>query len=180
MGGNKWHKLKTNLAQAFNLNHHTLLTFGGAWSNHIHAVAAASKHFGINTIGVIRGDESVHNANLEFAASCGMQLHFVDRKTYREKHTPEFIETLHQQFGDFYYLPEGGSNALAVHGCKDIVSEINEEFDVITTACGTGSTLAGLITGLQSRQRAIGYAALKQADFLIQDVEQMLPASNQQ
>jgi 1-aminocyclopropane-1-carboxylate deaminase len=178
MGGNKWHKLKANLAAALQQKHHTLLTFGGVWSNHIHAVAAAGKHFGFNTIGVIRGDEAVRNSNLEFATDCGMQLHFVDRKTYRNKHDSRYIKTLQQQFGDFYLLPEGGSNALAMQGCRDIVSEIDQPFDIITTACGTGCSLAGMISGLRPQQHAIGYAVLKHADFLVQDVTRMLPGNN--
>ncbi len=133
--------------------------------------------FGFNTIGVIRGDEAVDNSNLAFARQCGMRLHFVDRQSYRNRHQAEFIEQLHQQFGDFYYLPEGGGNTLALQGCREIVTDIDVPFDIITTACGTGATLAGIASALQPAQQAVGYAVLKGADFLREDIERLLRQS---
>ncbi len=110
-----------------------------------------------------------------------MQLEYIDRKTYRHKSSPEFIEQLKQKYGRFYLLPEGGSNELALRGCAEIVTDIvmktNEPFDVITVACGTGATLAGLASALGRGQRAIGYAVLKGADFLRRDVTTMLAAT---
>ena len=133
--------------------------------------------FGFNTIGVIRGDEAVDNANLAFARRCGMHMHFVDRQSYRNRRQPEFIEQLRQQFGDFYYLPEGGGNALALQGCREIVTDIDIPFDIITTACGTGATLAGVASALQPAQQAVGYAVLKGADFLREDIARLLRQS---
>ncbi len=95
-GGNKWHKLKYNLEQAIREEHDTLLTFGGVWSNHIHATAAAGKLFGFRTIGMIRGDEAVRNANLDFARDCGMRLCFIDHQAYRNNNTQAFIDSLHR------------------------------------------------------------------------------------
>jgi 1-aminocyclopropane-1-carboxylate deaminase/D-cysteine desulfhydrase-like pyridoxal-dependent ACC family enzyme len=178
IGGNKWRKLKYNLAQARQQHAHTLLTFGGAWSNHIYATAAAGKRFGFKTIGIIRGEaHNQLNSTLQFAHDCGMQLDYVDRQTYRKKYSKTFIEELHQRYGDFYLIPEGGSNQLAIKGCAGIVADINLPFDIITTACGTGATLAGIITALSPDQHATGFAVLKGAGFLDKDVKTMLVAS---
>jgi 1-aminocyclopropane-1-carboxylate deaminase/D-cysteine desulfhydrase-like pyridoxal-dependent ACC family enzyme len=175
IGGNKWRKLKYNLIAAREQHKNTLLTFGGAWSNHIYATAAAGKYFGFDTIGIIRGEALDRlNPTLQFAHDCGMQLEYVDRQTYRNKNSQEFINELHQRHGDFYLLPEGGSNQLALKGCAEMVDDINIPFDIITVACGTGTTLAGLITALNPDQQAIGFAVLKGADFLDKDVTTML------
>jgi len=175
LGGNKWHKLKYNLEAARHQGKTTLLTFGGAWSNHIYACAAAGIRFGFNTIGVIRGEQQASlNPTLRFAHDCGMQLHYVDRQTYREKNSAAFIQQLHQRFGDFYLIPEGGNNALAMQGCYELAREIEQPFDIITCACGTGTTLAGLSQSLRENQRAIGFAVLKGGDFLYKDISRML------
>jgi 1-aminocyclopropane-1-carboxylate deaminase len=174
-GGNKWRKLKYNLARAREQDKDTLLTFGGAWSNHVYATAAAGDRFGFSTIGIIRGEANRPlNPTLQFAHDCGMQLVYVDRKTYRDKTSTGFIEELHERYGDFYLLPEGGSNRLARKGCAEIVSEIRDAFDLVTVACGTGATLAGMITALSASQHAAGFAVLKGADFLLDDVAGML------
>lgn len=178
IGGNKWRKLKHNLLEAHKQHKATLLTFGGAWSNHIAATAAAGKRFGFNTIGVIRGEaHETPNPTLQFAIDCGMQLEYVDRLTYRNKTSATFIQQLHQRYGDFYLLPEGGSNQLALKGCAEIVTDIEAAFDVITVASGTGATLAGITGALGPDQHAIGFAVLKGADFLTSDVSQMLADS---
>ena len=103
-----------------------------------------------------------------------MQLVFVARETYRNKTSAEFIQQLHKQYGDFYLVPEGGSNLLALKGCAEIVTDIDRDFDVIASACGTGATLAGMITALNPEQQAIGFAVLKGADFLTTDVKRLL------
>ena len=183
-GGNKWRKLKYNLLEASNQNKHTLLTFGGAWSNHIYATAAAGRHFGFKTIGIIRGEaHQALNPTLRFAEDCGMQLAYIDRETYRNKTSAAFEHQLRERFGDFYLIPEGGSNQLALKGCAEIVTDITDPFDVITVACGTGATLAGIVTALNSGQHAIGFAVLKGAGFLNTAVKSMLtenpcPTSN--
>ena len=188
-GGNKWRKLKYNLSHARKNNYDTLLTFGGAWSNHIYATAAAARHFGFNSIGIIRGEKHTPlNATLSFAQGCGMQLHYVTRSEYRHKHEAAFLDELKLKFGDVYMLPEGGSNALALKGCEQIVQEINHEieqpFDIICCASGTGATLAGLIRALdgsakdsnteKNKTMAIGFSALKGSDFLNDDVTNFL------
>lgn len=175
ISGNKWRKLKYNLAQATKLGKNTLLTFGGAYSNHILATAAAGKLAGLRTIGIIRGEEHLPlNSTLQYARDAGMELHYMDRNSYRDKNRPELQEQLRRQFGDFYLVPEGGSNAYAVKGCSEIITEIDEDFDYICCASGTGGTLAGIIAGLCGKKQAIGFAALKGAAFLYNDVEQLL------
>lgn len=179
-GGNKWRKLKYNLIQARKQQLDTLLTFGGAWSNHIYATAAAGHHFGFRSIGIIRGEKHTPlNATLTFAEQCGMQLHYIDRKQYRGKNDPGYLESLKQRFGESYILPEGGSNQLALEGCKEIVDEIIKPFDIICCASGTGATLAGLVAAMREQQHenhqtAIGFSALKGGAFLGRDVKQFL------
>ncbi|MGH8791710.1 MAG: 1-aminocyclopropane-1-carboxylate deaminase/D-cysteine desulfhydrase [Stackebrandtia sp.] len=172
--GNKWRKLKYNLEAAVAQGSRTLLTFGGAYSNHVRAVAAAGKLLGFSTIGVIRGEERLPlNPSLRFAADQGMRLAYMDRTTYRAKHTADVVDGLRRRFGDFYLLPEGGSNALAVAGCTEIPAEIEPRFDVLCCACGTGGTLAGVAGGLRRRQRAVGFSALKGGGFLADDVARL-------
>ncbi|NUR58059.1 MAG: pyridoxal-phosphate dependent enzyme [Catenulispora sp.] len=159
---NKPRKLKYNLAAARQEGASTLLTFGGAYSNHIRAVATAGRTEGFQTIGVIRGEEHLPlNDSLAYAVSQGMRLMYMDRESYRTKNsagTRRFLESL---FGDFYLIPEGGSNAKAVQGCAELPAEITEPFDIICCPVGTGGTLAGIAAGLAPGQRAIGFATLK-------------------
>ena len=169
--GNKWRKLKYNLAEAQRLGHRTLLTFGGAYSTHIRATAAAGEYFGFATIGVIRGEEHLPlNDSLDYAVRRGMRLTYLDRGTYRYKHDPAVIARLRQEFGSFYLVPEGGSNGLGVRGCAEIPAEIPDDFDVICCPCGTGGTLAGIVLGLRPGQRAIGFSVLKNGGFLADEV----------
>jgi 1-aminocyclopropane-1-carboxylate deaminase len=170
--GNKWRKLKYNIEAARREGQGSLLTFGGAYSNHIRATAAAGYYFGFSTVGVIRGEEHLPlNSSLSYAVRHGMRLTYLDRATYRNKTAPEVVAALHEQFGDFYLIPEGGSNAEAVHGCAEIPGEIQQPFDVICCPCGTGGTLAGLAHELRPAQRAIGFAVLKGGQFLGPKVE---------
>jgi 1-aminocyclopropane-1-carboxylate deaminase len=172
--GNKWRKLKYNLTCAAQEGHRTLLTFGGAYSNHIRATAAAGFYFGYDTIGVIRGEEHLPlNPTLEYAVGRGMRLTYLDRSTYRRKGSPEVVERLRRRFGEFYLLPEGGSNELAVRGCAELPAEITEPFDVVCCPVGTGGTLAGIAGGLAVGQRAIGFSVLKGGEFLATEVERL-------
>jgi 1-aminocyclopropane-1-carboxylate deaminase len=172
--GNKWRKLKYNLQAASRDGKHTLLTFGGAFSNHLRATAAAGAGLGLETVGVVRGEEHLPlNPVLAYAQRCGMRLTYLDRMTYRAKRDPAVLTALRQEFGDFYLLPEGGSNALAVRGCAEIPPEIDRAFDVICCPVGTGGTLAGVAAGLRPGQRAVGFAVLKRAQFLAAEVEDL-------
>ena len=175
ISGNKWRKLKYNLKAAREQGKETLLTFGGAYSNHIAAVAAAGKEYNFRTIGYIRGEaQPVLNPTLTFATSCGMQLHYLDRETYRLKHTPAFIQDLQSRYPDAYLLPEGGTNLLAVKGCTEITQDIPVPFDYILCAAGTGGTLAGIIAGLAGEKQVIGFPALKGGEFLKDEISQLV------
>ncbi|GIM97628.1 1-aminocyclopropane-1-carboxylate deaminase/D-cysteine desulfhydrase [Paractinoplanes toevensis] len=167
--GNKWRKLKYNLRAAGEQNHTTLLTFGGAFSNHLLATAAAGHHFGFATVGIVRGEEHLPlNPVLARATALGMTLAYLDRASYREK-----AETgLREAYGDFFLIPEGGANAYALRGCSEIVPEIDRDFDVLCCSSGTGATLAGVATALKAHQRAVGFSALK-GDFLAGDVARL-------
>ena len=169
VAGNKYRKLKYNLEEAQIEGHTTLLTFGGAYSNHIAATAAAGKRCGFKTIGVIRGDELGEelektlreNPSLKFAHTCGMKFKFISRSAYRQKDTQEMYRDLRTEFGNFYLLPEGGSNQLAVQGCQEILTKEDAGFDIICCAVGTGGTMAGIINSSESHQKIIGFPALK-------------------
>jgi 1-aminocyclopropane-1-carboxylate deaminase len=172
--GNKWRKLKYNLEAAQRDGHATLLTFGGAYSNHIRAASAAGHYFGLRTIGVIRGEpHEPLNPVLAYAVEQGMTLTYMDRATYRRKHESDVVQRLHDEFGEFYLLPEGGSNALALRGCAEIPEEITEHFTAICCPVGTGGTLAGVAAGLQAGQEAIGFSALKAGGFLGDEVREL-------
>lgn len=170
---NKPRKLKYNLAAAHKAGATRLLTFGGAYSNHIRAVAAAGRAEGFATIGVIRGEEHLPlNESLAFAVSQGMHLMYVDRETYRTKKSAEMRRFLESCFGEFFLIPEGGSNPAAVRGCAELPGEIAEPFDVICCPVGTGGTLAGIAAGLAKGRRAIGFATLK-GGFLTKEVAEL-------
>lgn len=165
VSGNKFRKLKFNLLAAREQRHDTLLTFGGAYSNHITAVAAAGKETGFKTIGIIRGEELQQKINtnpgLRFARSCGMKLLFISRELYRQKEDPGFLEELQNKFGRFYLLPEGGTNELAVRGCAEIPEGSDFDFDYMSLAVGTGGTMAGLIKASDPDQTVLGFSVLK-------------------
>ena len=173
ISGNKWRKLKYNIKEAKEKGVETVLTFGGAFSNHIAATAAAGSVFGIKTIGIIRGEEKLPlNPTLQLAKDNGMSFKYVSREAYRNKNEKAFIDELKSEFGAVYVIPEGGSNALAVKGCAEIVDNINIEYDVICCACGTGGTIAGIISS--TNKQVLGFPALKGGEFLIEDIQQLL------
>ncbi|PSR55047.1 1-aminocyclopropane-1-carboxylate deaminase [Adhaeribacter arboris] len=181
ISGNKWRKLKYNLAEAKNQGKDTLLTFGGAYSNHIAAVSATGQEFNFKTIGFIRGEPHVPlNSTLQFAQNCGMQLHYLDRTTYRQKQEPDFQEQLISKYPHAYLLPEGGTNVLAVKGCTEIIHDINIPVDYICCAAGTGGTLAGIIAGLQGKAQVLGFSALKGGKFLEADIAALVKEYNGQ
>jgi 1-aminocyclopropane-1-carboxylate deaminase len=169
--GNKWRKLKYNISSARELGFDTLLTFGGAYSNHIRATAAVGYYGGFNTIGVIRGEEHLPlNPALAYATARGMRLTYLDRTAYRAKTSDAVISALHREFGDFYLLPEGGSNSEAVLGCAELPAELAEPFDVLFCAVGTGGTLAGVAAGVGAHQLVLGVPVLKGGAFLEDEI----------
>ncbi len=191
ISGNKWFKLKYNLEEAQKQGKNTLVTFGGAYSNHIIATAAAGNEFGFKTVGIIRGEEleasplaplrgrgeqSAVNPVLQFAESCGMELKFISREEYKKLrgNEPNYLIT---QLPNTYFLPEGGTNELAVKGCSEIVSLIDIPFDYICCAVGTGGTIAGIISSLKASQKAIGFSVLKGGEFLKTEIEKLVTSS---
>ena len=165
VSGNKFRKLKYNFREALQQNKKGILSFGGAYSNHISALAAAGKELKIPTVGIIRGEELEskidNNPTLLFAKNCGMELHFVAREAYRDRTESYFLENLSLEFKDYYIVPEGGTNEFAVKGCQEILSDHTLNFDYICTPVGTGGTIAGIIKASQPHQKILGFSALK-------------------
>lgn len=157
VSGNKWWKLKYNIERARKENHDTLLTFGGAYSNHIYATAAAARENGLKSIGIIRG-EKVDNPTLRFARSQGMKLEFISREQYRRKDE--------LQFPGVFVIPEGGTNGYAIEGCAEWGRKLlDTEFDRLYVPVGTGGTMTGLLKGIDGKREVIGVPVLKNYDF---------------
>ncbi|WP_338021195.1 1-aminocyclopropane-1-carboxylate deaminase/D-cysteine desulfhydrase [Aquiflexum gelatinilyticum] len=174
VSGNKFYKLKYNLEEAQKSGFSTVLTFGGAFSNHIHATAAAARVEGFKSIGIIRGEETIpSNPTLSFAKSEGMQLDFINREDYRKKAEDSFIEKLKEKFGFFYLIPEGGTNSLAIKGTKEILGKEDAEFTHIGCSIGTGGTFAGLAESILSHQHLLGFSSLK-GDFIHSETNHLL------
>jgi 1-aminocyclopropane-1-carboxylate deaminase len=183
VSGNKWWKLKYNLEAAVEQGYETVLTFGGAYSNHIYATAAAAAECGLKSIGIIRGEETLPlNQTLSFAKLNGMRIHYVSRGEYRTKDSKEFVEYLNHTFGRFFLIPEGGSNLLAVKGCAEFaekeLSGIN--FDHLALPTGTGGTIAGLICGLKGEKNIVGISVLKDGRFVSDEVKKLAFAFSRQ
>ncbi|MDQ9038660.1 1-aminocyclopropane-1-carboxylate deaminase/D-cysteine desulfhydrase [Acinetobacter seifertii] len=181
ISGNKFFKLKYNLLAAKQQGLSTILTFGGAYSNHIAATAYTAHLFGLHSIGIIRGEELANkplNPTLEKAQILGMQLHFVSRNEYRLRNNENYLQQLHLQFPETFIIPEGGTNELAVQGCQEILSQRDlEQYDVICCAVGTGGTISGLIERSAPHQKVLGFSALK-GDFLQQEIQQWTKKQN--
>jgi 1-aminocyclopropane-1-carboxylate deaminase len=174
VSGNKFFKLKHNLEEAKEKRFTTCLTFGGAFSNHIHATAAAAKIEGFKSIGIIRGEETLPlNPTLSFAKSEGMHLEYTNREDYRKKSEDSFIERLREKFGNFYLIPEGGTNALAIKGTKEILRNDDTEFTHIAGSIGTGGTFAGLASSTLSHQKLLGFSSLK-GEFIHKEITDLL------
>lgn len=178
VSGNKFRKLKYNIKEAKKLKKKSLLTFGGAFSNHILATSVAGKLCGLKTFGVIRGDELgknvaktlEENPTLRKAQENGMKLQFVSREEYRQKTSFGFIEKMKNKWGDFYLIPEGGTNILSVKGCEEILTKEDKKFNYVCAALGTGGTISGVINSLGRRQKVIGFPALK-GQFLSEEIK---------
>ena len=181
VSGNKWRKLKYNLLKAKDEGQTTLLSFGGAYSNHIAALASAGKAYNFKTIGVIRGEELEsnfeNNPTLKYAKSCGMTFKFVSRDDYKKKEELNFINDLKGQFGKFMLIPEGGTNTLAVKGCEEIFNPKDVMFDYVCCCVGTGGTISGLINSSWSHQKILGFPALK-GTFLNKDISKFAKRNN--
>ncbi len=175
ISGNKWRKLKYILHHALTIDSHTIISMGGAYSNHLHALAYVGKQLQVKTIGYIRGEKPrIMNATLKDLQTWGMELRFISRaeyKTLRQYKNENALLTL--KAGE-YWLPEGGSTDLALQGVGEILTEIDMDFDVICVPCGTGTTLTGLIGSMNDGCYAVGFSALKGGEFLVGDIEKLL------
>jgi len=183
ISGNKYRKLKYNIEAAKSQGFESLLTFGGAFSNHIAATAYAGMVHGLKTIGVIRGEEILDkwetNPTLRQASKQGMRFKFVSREAYRQKQSEALINILKSEFSPFYLIPKGGSNALAIKGCEEILTTDDTQFDVICSSVGTGGTIAGIINATHSNQSVLGFPALN-GDFLTEDIRNFTTKENWQ
>ncbi|MEG2807081.1 MAG: pyridoxal-phosphate dependent enzyme [Acinetobacter sp.] len=180
ISGNKFFKLKYNFLEAKRQGYQHILSFGGAYSNHIAATAFAAQQFSFHSVGVIRGEELADrplNPTLATAQEFGMQLHFVSRDEYRRKQQPEYLAELARQFPEHYVIPEGGTNALAIQGCQEILKDSDAQFDVICCAVGTGGTISGLIEASHGHQQVLGFSALK-GSFLKDEIAQLTNKTN--
>jgi 1-aminocyclopropane-1-carboxylate deaminase len=174
ISGNKWFKLKNNLEKAEAGNFETIVTFGGAFSNHIAATAAACKKSHLKCVGIIRGEESsALNPTLAKAKQDGMQLHFVSREFYSQILKDGSEKYLHDNFGRHYLIPEGGNNEEGVLGCMEILKK-EWDYDYIFCACGTGTTFAGLVASAKPGQKVIGISVLKGENKLPLEVQNLL------
>ncbi|POG23628.1 1-aminocyclopropane-1-carboxylate deaminase [Aeromonas bestiarum] len=176
ISGNKWRKLKYQLQHARTQGIKHLISFGGAYSNHIHALAAAGCQSGLNTTGIIRGEpEAASNSTLSAAKGWGMDLIFVDRQSYRRRQDPEWLA----QFAapDTLIVPEGGSSPLALPGVAELVDEVPFSPDLWVLPCASGGTLAGLIAGKRDQERILAIAVLKGASFIADEVCRLHPAA---
>lgn len=181
VSGNKFRKLKYNLIDFETKGYDSLVTFGGAFSNHIAAVAFACNQKNINCVGVIRGEElpaKIHeNPTLQFAQKNGMKFEFVSRESYREKESVPFNTYLKSKYGNCWVLPEGGTNELAVKGCEEILQKAEAHFDFICCPVGTGGTISGISNAVLPHQRVIGFPALK-GDFLQDEIRKFAKKTN--
>jgi 1-aminocyclopropane-1-carboxylate deaminase len=173
-GGNKWFKLKRNLQKAKDKNIRTIITFGGAYSNHIAATAATCKFFQLHAIGIIRGEEpNKLNPTLLKAKEDGMQLHFVTRETFAQKTEPHYHAWLTKTFGEHLLIPEGGNNEDGILGCSDILNPA-WNYDYVFCACGTAATFSGIVASCKPTTIAIGISVLKGDNNLPLEVKQQL------
>ena len=172
VSGNKWRKLKWNIENAKEQGRDTLLTFGGAHSNHIAATAEAARIFGFKSIGIIRGEDAdLRNPTLRTALRNGMKIHRVSRTEFRRNGDRDYIESLRHRFGAFYFIPQGGENHYGVQGCTEIMKELKRHYHRIFVACGTATTLSGMALGNARRSMLTGVSALKGGEFLFETVK---------
>jgi len=180
ISGNKWRKLKYILEHALSLKSHKIISMGGAYSNHLHALAYVGKALGIQTEARIRGEQAKQlNPTLKDMQEWGMQLEFVSRSDYRQLREYKHYNELPSIQGGEYWLPEGGATDLALTGVAELVTEINMDYDVLCVPCGTATTLAGIVNSqLAHNHQVLGFAALKGAGYLTDEVKKLLKNSD--
>lgn len=181
VSGNKWRKLKYSLLQAQQQGATTLLTFGGAFSNHLYATAAAGHHLHFKTIGIVRGEDLGDNKSptLKFCEQHGMMLHFVSREEYKRRNTQDYIDNLKLDFDDAFFIPEGGTSEWALKGVEEMTMEVDQQLshkpDFYAVAAGTGGTAAGI---LSSGAPVLAFSVLKGGEFLVEDILSLVGDKN--
>lgn len=175
ISGNKWRKLKYTLLYVLNNKYQHLISMGGAYSNHLHALAYVGHKLNIKTTGLIRGEEPEnYSQTLSDLKDWGMTLKFVSRSDFRElRKNKAHNDKLEKQYGGFW-IPEGGANTYALKGVTEILKEIDIEYDTLALACGTGTTLAGLAKTLPDKKRVLGFSSLKGGGFLKKDIKKLI------
>ena len=177
VSGNKWFKLQHALAKAQQQQASSVISFGGAYSNHIHALAYAAQQLNLPAIGYIRGQWSEGNQTLSDAKRWGMTLHSLSREQYRQKNDTQFLASLKQQYPDIVVIAEGGSGVDALLGVAQLMGMIEKKLgslDCLVAACGTGGTLAGLVASVKKTKSILGIPVLKGASFLVDDINDLL------
>lgn len=175
VNGNKWFKLMFNLEEMNRRGAKQLVTFGGAYSNHIYATAAAAKAFGVKSVGIIRGEEpKEYSPTLLFAAECGMELCFISRADYEERYSEEMKAWVYDKWESAFLVPEGGANYLGMNGAMQMVSDEDFEFDHWLVAAGTGTTAAGLLVKSKPHQKVWIYSALKGEHYMRNEIRNKL------
>ncbi|MDB9712497.1 pyridoxal-phosphate dependent enzyme [Flavobacteriaceae bacterium] len=181
ISGNKYRKLKFNLINAKALGYKGLLTFGGAYSNHIPAVAYAAEKNDFKSIGFIRGEEIfekyLENPTLKFSYDLGMKFKFLSRNDYKQKSNQDYLNKLKNKFKDFYFIPEGGTNKLGVLGCQEILNPEDKYYDYICCSVGTGGTISGLINSSTENQKIIGFSSINKK-YLLNDISKFVTNKN--
>ena len=177
ISGNKWFKLQENIRFARDHQYAAVLTFGGAWSNHLVATAAACAKAGLAATGVVRGfhGEVVSSDTLEKCTALGMQLHFVSREDYKRKQDPAYLAALSDRFKHPFIIPEGGNNALGMLGARAIAAYIPEDVTLVATAIGTGTTFCGIRQALAQHIGLLGFPVMKDGDHLRAELAAHIP-----
>ena len=168
VSGNKFRKLKYNIQKAKELNKRVILTFGGAYSNHLLATAYAGKKENLKTIAYVRGQELKnikYNSTLQKCNDFGMEFVFISREDYRKRNELDYIKSIKTKFNEAYIIPEGGTNELGVLGCEEILTLDDSFFDVICCPVGSGGTISGIINSSNNNHKVLGFSALKGSEI---------------
>lgn len=176
ISGNKWFKLKYNLEVALAKGYKSMLTFGGAYSNHLVATAAIAKEYGLSSIGIIRGNYAKNNptATMDECKSYGMQLVFVSWEDYAKKTDEAWLKELSAEFNNPYIIPEGGANDVGRKGAEDIAKMIPDTYTHVCLSAGTGTTLVGLRNALPAAQKVLGFVPMKEGRYIKEEIEPYL------
>lgn len=175
ISGNKWRKLKYNVEKAKRNKNVGIITFGGAYSNHLIASAQAAYRFGLSAVGIVRGEEldSQSNETMRACSKLGMELVFVSRDEYRQRYDKEYETKLHDTYPNFWLIPEGGANYYGAIGCQEIIDPYAHQYDHIYIAAGTGTTATGILSASKEGTTVHAVSSLK-GDFLKDDIRKLI------